>query len=135
MAMVERKVKIQVYIDPDLAKRLKRLIKMKYEDFYGALSQEVSDALSHWIGDNEASLDVHTKMHTTINPRVPMVHTWLREIVRELGPAVHQVRHEDLERAITMVRGSDPRTVDKWISALVKNGYLKIIGLGIFAVL
>lgn len=133
--MVEHKVGLYVLVDPETMKKLRALIKMKYETFYGALSQEVTDALNHWIADHESSLDVHTKTHTILNPRAPKLHAWLREIIRQLPVATHQVRREELEKAIGVTRGSDPRTYDKWIRELVRNGYMKVIGFGIFEVL
>ena len=132
---MEPKKQLKVYIDPELERRLRKLIKAKFERFYGALSQEVEDALEHWVGAHESSLDAYTKKHTRINPAFPKVHVWAREIIRELGLGTLQVRRVDLERAIAKVRGSDTRTQEKWIGFLVKEGYLKIIGFGIFEVL
>ena len=128
-------MQVKVYLDPGLEKEFRELVKMKYDTFHGAVSQEVSDALGHWINLHKQSLDAHTKMHTKLNPRTPKLHAWLREIIRELGPAVHQASRQDLERAISRTRGSDDRTIDKWIGLLVKNGYLKVLNFWVFEVL
>ena len=134
--MVMEKLKqLNVRIPEELEKRLRKLIRAKYERFHGAVSQEVCDALTHWLNAHESSLDSYTKKHTKINPAFPKVHVWAREIIRELGSGTLQVRRRDLERAIAKVRGCDERTYQKWISFLVKEGYLKIIGWGIFEVL
>ena len=133
--VLEEKKQLKIYIDVELEKRLRKLIRVKYERFHGAVSQEVCDALTHWLNAHESSLDSYTKKHTRINPAFPKVHVWARAIIRELGLGTLQVRRVDLERAISVVRGSDERTIAKWISFLVKEGYLKIIGWGIFEVL
>ena len=135
MREVEEKKQLKIYIDAELEKRFRKLLRAKYERFYGAVSQEVCDALTHWLNAHESSLDSYTKTHTHINPALPKVHFWAREIIKQLGPGTLQVRRTDLERAISKVRGSDERTTNKWIHFLVREGYLKIIGWGIFEVL
>jgi hypothetical protein len=43
------KVLLQVYVSEDLAKKLKSVVKEKYESLRGGLSQEVEQALRAWV--------------------------------------------------------------------------------------
>jgi hypothetical protein len=43
------KVGVYIYIDKDLMKRFRELVKAKHELLHGALSYEVEQALAHWI--------------------------------------------------------------------------------------
>jgi len=124
-----RKVQLKVYLDKDLVDKLWVLIKKKYERTYGALSSEVQDALAHWIQMHEEDICAHTNSHKKINPALPRSHRDAREIIdwlRDRGFFL-QVSVSTLRKAIENTRGSDERTIRKWINFLVKNGYLKWI--------
>jgi len=121
------KVQLKVYLDKKIVDKLWDLIRKKYEKPYGALSSEVSDAIAHWIHEHEETLELHTNTHKVINPALPLSHRRARRIVnwlRDKGFSL-QCSIKDLERAISNTRGSDPRTIRKWIRFLVDNGYLK----------
>jgi len=123
------KVQLKVYIDREIERKLREIIKRKYERFYGALSSEVQDALAHWIQMHEEDGGAHTNSHKKINPSLPRSHRDAREIIdwlRDKGFFL-QVSVDALRKAIENTRGSDERTIRKWTKFLVKNGYLKWI--------
>lgn len=116
-----------VVIDEKVYDNLTELIKRKYERPYGALSSEVQDALVHWISEHQETLELHTNTHKIINPSLPGSHRQARQIIdylREQGFHL-QCRDKDLKRAIENTRGSDSRTIKKWMLFLVDNGYMK----------
>jgi len=123
------KVQLKVYVDSKIVEKLWDLIKKKYERTYGALSCEVQDALAAWIQSHEETLELHTNTHKKINPHLPRSHREAREIIEWLKDRGFflQVSINNLKKAIENTRGSDPRTIKKWIKFLVDNGYMKWI--------
>ena len=118
-----------VIIDELVYDSLINLIKKKYTSLHGAISAEVQDALAHWISEHEETLELHTNTHKLINPSLPRSHKDAREIIdwlKEHGFCL-QCKDKDLRKAISHVRGSDPRTIKKWMLFLVDNGYMKWI--------
>lgn len=118
-----------VMIDVKVYDNLRDLIRKKYQKSYGALSSEVQDALAHWISEHEETLELHTNTHKVINPSLPGSHWQAKQIIdwlRDHGVSV-QCTDRDLRKAIINTRGSDSRTIKKWMKFLVDEGYLKLI--------
>lgn len=127
--MQPEKVQLKVYLDKRLVDDLWDLIEKKYKKTYGALSSEVQDALAHWISEHQETLELHTNTHKVINPSLPGSHRQARQIIdylREQGFHL-QCKDKDLQKAIINTRGSDSRTIKKWMLFLVDNGYMKWI--------
>ena len=125
---------ITVYIDEAICDSLMALIKQKYTGLHGVLSSEVQHAIAHWIQEHESTL---TQITHKINPSLPRSHLAANAIVnrlRECGLHV-QCSKRDLVRAIEAERGSDPRTVTKWMKFLVRNGYLKWLNPNVLEIL
>lgn len=92
---------------------------------YGALSVEVQNAIAEYLKIKHAQ--IHTKY---LNPRTPVVHRVCQEIIHKLKEEglINQVSSRVLAHAIGETRGTDKRTIRKWMRELEKNGYLKSIG-------
>jgi hypothetical protein len=120
----EGKVGLFIYLDKEVAKKLRELVKSKYQGQWG-ISWEVEEAIRAWLRLQ------HAQIHTQpLNPGRPHVHQVMDAIIfklREMGCLV-QCSVNDLRRAINEVRGSDERTFKKWAEILVKEGRLKWIG-------
>ena len=95
------------------------------ESQYGALSSEVQNALVEYLRIKHAQ--IHTR---ALNPRTPTVHRICREIIQRLKDEgfVNQINSRTLAQIIGEIRGSDKRTIRKWIGQLDLNGYIKNIG-------
>ena len=117
---------ICVLLDEPVFESLWEYIKEIYpESTYGALSVEVQNAVVEYLRIKHAQ--IHTR---PLNPITPTVHRICREIVQKLKDEgfVNQVSSRVLAKVIGEVRGTDKRTVRKWIEQLEKNGYTKSIG-------
>jgi hypothetical protein len=131
---LEEKVGLYVRIDRKLRDKLYALIRSKYpESTYGGLSAEVQEAIVSWLASHE-----HTTLHTkSLNPRLPRTHRICQEIMEAVKSTGHQtqVSRKILLSAITSLRGSDERTVDKWLQTLLREGYIKILNYNVFEIL
>ena len=105
---------------------LREYIKQVYSgSIHGALSIEVQNAIAEYLRIKHAQ--IHTR---PLNPRTPTVHRICREIVQYLKDQgfINQVSTRVLTKTVGEVRGTDKRTVWKWIKQLEENGYIKSIG-------
>jgi hypothetical protein len=117
---VNGKVKVGFFIDKNLAGKFRSLIQQKYQNYEkGLLSYKAEMALRHW-------LSLHTNAQNTLEtnkpnptPKSSIVFSevrdyLLRNLYHELKPG-QQIPRVHLERGIMATRGSDPRTIRKWL--------------------
>jgi len=126
------KVQLKVYIDRKLNRKFRSLIQSKYEGYKkGLLSYEAEMALRHWIAlhtNTQKSLEDRKPNPT---PKVSLVFAEVKNYLLsnfyyELKPG-QQIPKVHLEKAIMKTRGSDPRTIKKWLRAFHKMGLVKPI--------
>ena len=123
---------IYIYLDEGVYEKLMELVKRKYNGLRGALSAEVQDALVHWI--EEHAQEAHKLGRA--NPGLPRAQLMAREIIRYLKSKgfISQCSINDLTRAIEATRGSDPRTIRKWIRFLIRHKYIRPVNHRIFEI-
>jgi len=135
MARVKGKKVLSVYIQEDIYNQLNQLVKQKYTCLKGGKSQEVEDALRHW-------LRLHTHKNTQIlfpqkmNP-APKEFKVFQQVKHYIIKYKHksdsylnqprQVSLRELREAISAIRGSDERTIKKWLKAFERNHFIKWI--------
>ena len=114
---------LSVRLDGELIQRFKRFVLGKYGKLYGSLGTEVESALNSWLNDH--GLIAHT--NTRMNPGLPKTQLISDRLINRLrARGCHtQCTLKDLRRAIMDERGSDPRTIRKWIKTLVQIGRIK----------
>lgn len=125
------KKKVNIFIDEELWAEFKRLAFQKHENFHGALSYEVEQAFQAWLAH-------HTQKHTkplipnSINPqpRVARIFSQVRDYLKQQYGYVslipgQQVPKPHLRDAIMAVRGTDYRTVNKWMGLFTKFKLIK----------
>ena len=121
------KVALQVLISKGLYERLVAVAPRVYGATRGALSFVVEDALKHYL-----PLLEHTTQSTNPQNRVRRVYQEVKARVAEMegvAPSeLWQSTEDRLRAAIAAVRGSDPRTVAKWVQTFVQQGLLKRLG-------
>jgi len=124
---------VYIYLDEEVYEKLMELVKRKYNGLRGALSAEVQDALVHWIEEHTQG----THKLRRANPGVPKSQVMAREIIYYLKSRgfISQCSINDLTRAIEATRGSDPRTIRKWIRFLISHKYIKPVNHRIFEIL
>jgi len=118
--MMER-AQFKVHISKSVIERFRKLIMSKYERYEkGLLSYEAEMALRHWLAlHTKAQKSVEAQKKPNPVPRVMLafneVKDWLlRNYYQELLPG-QQIPRRHLEEAIMATRGSDPRTIRKWM--------------------
>jgi len=126
------KKQVKIYLDKDVYERLWRLIKAKYSSTYGALSVEVQNAIVAWLNAHNAQ--EHTNK---VNPDVPRIFKICHAIILHLRRQgyINQVSLRDLASAIAETRGSDARTVKKWIKTLLEFGFIKRVSTYTYEIL
>ena len=122
--MLDEKVQLKVYISKSLDEALRALISKKYKKFRkGYLSAEVEQALSAWIAEHNLSERVNKNTSSAASPKILRVKEEVKNyLMQNFGYKVpHEVLVSHLSQAIAHVRGSDPRTIRKWIKIFTEN--------------
>jgi len=126
---------LHIKIDPQINKELRLLIIKKHGIFYkGLLSDEINEALAHWIR-------LHTRTQENIHIINPpnKVSTTFSKVIQFLkekyGYAPREVTYDDLVYCIDCVRGGDKRTIRKWLRAFIKYKLIKRISDHTFEIL
>lgn len=132
------KKEIHLKISEDLLKEFRSLIVKKYSEYRkGLLSNEAELALRFWI-------DLHTKTQTLKSDPPPITSfinvVWLQVksfLLRNYYSVIEKgtlIPRKHLEVAISYVRGSDKRTIDKWLSNFQNHGFIKPKGPAVYEV-
>jgi len=130
---IMKKVALLVYISRETDRKLREFIALTYRRFEkGLLSHEVERAIQHWIA-------MHTNAQTQLtgkgpNPTPLVVQAYqsvkrylMRNYYMELPPG-SVVVEKHLREAIMATRGSDPRTVKKWLRTFTAFHLIKHLG-------
>jgi hypothetical protein len=116
---------LTVLISEDLYKQLIDVAVTWYGKTHGALSAYIEYVL-------QQTLNQHTQKHTKNPSRsVREVYEQVVQKIKEItGSRIKpdEVTEKIFDQAIAEVRGSDPRTVEKWKTLFEKSGLIKFIG-------
>lgn len=135
--MVEGKVTLGVYISEDLDRKFREFLAIKYKEIRrGLISSEVEQALSYWIA-------LHTSAQgdegiATPNPlsRVSVPYMDVKRCLEGMGfvdlaPGATIARRLLIE-AIKQTRGSDPRTIKKWLKTFHESGLVRPLNASVW---
>jgi hypothetical protein len=116
---------LTILISEDIYKQLVDVAVNWYGKSHGALSAYVEYAL-------RLALEKHTQIHTK-NPKnsVRAIYEQVKQKIKEITSSKlipEEIPEKILEVAIADVRGSDPRTIEKWKNLLEKSGLIKFVG-------
>jgi hypothetical protein len=116
---------LTILIPEDLYKQLVDVAVNWYGKSHGAISAYVEYAL-------RLALATHTQMHTK-NPKsaVRAVYEQVIQKIKEITGskfAPEEIPEKILDAAIAEVRGTDPRTIEKWKKLFEKSGLIKFVG-------
>ena len=132
------KVGVYVYLDEKLYKELRRLIKMKYEQFHGAFSHEINEAIRNWLLLH--TQNAHKAMSASLNPqpKVGMIFEEIKEYLRNRYDIMffpgQQLPKKLIVEAIRAVRGTDERTVRKWLKLFMEYKLIKPVSPHVFEI-
>lgn len=117
-------------IDATVQEKFRKLIQDKYKKYEkGLLSYEVEQALRHWLSLHTNAQDGLEVKKPNPTPGVMVVFNSVRNYLLsnyyfELLNG-QQISRSHLEKAIIATRGSDSRTIEKWLTTFHKMGLVK----------
>lgn len=123
------KRKLTVLISEDTYELLIRVAPEIYGQgkYRGALSHVVEEALRYYLLPR-----AHTQMHTNPKLSIRNVYFKVKEKISEIlhlpVSVLYDVPEKIIDMAIAEVRGSDPRTIEKWKNLFEKQGLIKPVG-------
>lgn len=123
------KVNLHVRVSRDIYDMLRRLApELSGEARYkGAMSRVVEEALKYYLYPR-AGLGVKANPRLSVRDVYTQVKRRLADITGIPWWELKEVKEAELDRAIAEVRGSDPRTVEKWKKLFEANGLIKRLG-------
>ncbi|MCS7386519.1 MAG: hypothetical protein NDF55_07295 [archaeon GB-1867-005] len=119
------KVALQVLIPKELYDELIRIAIEEYGSVKGAVSNLVERAIRIYLGPK-----MHTQIRTNPPNKIRQIYDKVIERVKELLGIDFKPYHVPtklFEQAIAMERGSDPRTISKWISTFKRFKLIKFV--------
>lgn len=137
--MVNKNV-LLVYLPESLDMRFREFLALKYRKIErGLISYEVEQALGHWISlHTKAQKSLVTKapnpMPKVSNAFLDIKHYLLSRYYERLAPG-SSVPDKFLREAIAQVRGSDKRTMRKWLRVFSENGLIKRLNWSVWELL
>jgi len=114
------KVSLHIYVKKELDTEFRQFIAKRYGTIErGLLSHEVEAAMESWIRTHQNTQSTSSSAAIAPNPvhRVHVVREQVKEYLRtELGYFdIHEVPLKHVREAIGVVRGTDSRTIKKWM--------------------
>ena len=123
-----KKKKFGVYLDPSLIEEFRRFVVEQYgKSSYGLISFEVAQALQSWIGAHKST---QTQLiHKPPNP-IPNVFVVKEEVKKYLQQTfgyeqIYKIPKDHLILALSSLRGTDERTIRKWMRLFEKYHVIK----------
>lgn len=133
------RVKTSIFVDKKLWEKFKEIALKKHNFKYGSISEELEKLIKNYIDEHEhTNTQKHMHAHTNVKHRNPpdkvfLVWQRVKSILASQG-YIHQTTLKFLSDAIMEVRGTDKRTIKKWIKLFEKYGFVKHLGNNIFEI-
>jgi len=128
-----KKVKFGVWLDPVLALKFREFVAQQYGKVSrGLLSFEVSQALQAWMCTHKSTQAELVHKPPNPVPNVFQVKLQVKEYLRTTFgyEQIYKVPKNHLILAISSLRGTDERTVKKWVKLFEKYGVIKWVTPG-----
>ena len=123
-----KKIKFGVYIDPALALKFRQFVAEQYgKASKGLISFEAAQALQAWISTHKSTQS--ELVHKPPNP-VPNVFEVKQQIKEYLISTfgydqIYKIPKAQLIMAVSALRGTDKRTIEKWVRLFEKYHVIK----------
>lgn len=125
-----KKDQLKVYLPRDLIKEFREFIATFYGTHeHGMISFEVEQALRCWLSTHKGAQIALTNKSANPTPNVFIVREAVKRYLQErFGyDSIYKVPKQQVIEAISAVRGTDERTIKKWIRLFEKFHVLKWI--------
>ena len=130
----DSKVHIHIYISKDVNRKLRRLIAVKYGSYKkGMFSAEIEKALRYWIEFHEKT--EIAKIEKPVDKDLAVYYDVLDFLREEKGFYPFEITEKDLRLAIARTRGSDDRTIRKWLNRFLERGFISMTARGVYRLL
>lgn len=129
-----QKKAVTVYIQEDILDSFRELVKAKYKGLTG-MSYETQQAMAFWLASQRTQTQAQSQSTEVMNPipRVFAVANQIREFFRKkYGYQPQQVSLFELREAIGMIRGNDPRTIERWLKEFAKYKVIKPLAPNVY---
>jgi len=136
----KKKSELHVRISSEVIENLRSLIMQKYTRMErGLLSHEVEMALRHWLALHTNTQSSEKQIFQDPIPKVTLVFMQVKEYLlkkyyEELPPE-KEIYIKNLEEAIAYVRGSDKRTIRKWLETFSRMKLIKHVSGTVLGIL
>jgi hypothetical protein len=123
-----KKIKFGVYLDPFLAQKFRQFVAEQYGKVsHGLLSFEVAQALQAWMSTHKSTQTQLVHLPPNPIPNVFMVREQVKTYLKDtLGyDQIYKIPKSHLILAISALRGTDQRTIKKWIKLFEKYKVIK----------
>jgi len=123
-----KKVKMGIWVDPVLAEKFRRFVAEQYGKVsHGLLSFEAAQALQAWMCTHTGTQS--ELMHKPPNP-IPNVFQVKQQVKEYLMNTfqydqIYKIQKQHLIIAISAIRGTDNRTIKKWVKLFEKYHVIK----------
>jgi len=119
------KKQLKVWISEEVYNLLVEYAPQIYGQVHGAMSHVVEEAIKQYLLPYQ-----HTQIHTNARLSVRNVYRLVKEKIKEIthNHVIFEVPEKIIDMAISEVRGSDPRTIEKWKNLFEKQGLIKCVG-------
>jgi len=134
--MSVEKIKMGLSLPETLVTRFRQFLAEKHGEIRkGLISAEVECALEAYMADHRTH--THSTQTTFDKPQspnpIPLVHHVREEIKSYMKEhfgydVIYQVPRKHVVEAIAMVRGSDRRTIKKWLRSFERYKIMRIVG-------
>lgn len=125
------KVQLHAYVEKDTLDKFRELVSVKYEGYAGGqLSMEVEQALQSWLATHKQSTLFPAKgMKANPAPKSLVLKHQIYEYLKDAKglDRPYTISIKFVHEAIAALRGSDPRTIARWMDELVKFGQIKLL--------
>ena len=127
MTILEESVQLKVRIPKSLSVKFRELVNLKHPTYkLGGLSFEVEQALRQYIATYKQQQNTNSSLYAEKSNPSFKVYAFKQDILKwliesELYVQVPQfIPKKHVIDAITALRGTDKRTINKWLSGLEK---------------
>lgn len=117
---------VLVYLSEEVYRELIKRAPEMYGKSKGALSYVVETALRKFLGLEPGTPGTHAEIHA--QSRLNTIYGRVLEVLKSRhGYTPDQIIEKDLDDAIGVVRGLDPRTINKWKTLFIQQKCIESI--------
>ena len=134
--MKREKVKVCLSVSRDLFQQYRQFLAEKFGEVRkGLISSEIENAIAVYMAEHRTHTHTKKKQAPRSPNPTPKIQGYREDVKNYLRfeygyKEIYQVPLSQVKRAIAMTRGSDPRTIRRWMDAFEEYGLVYVVGGG-----